>query len=288
MAELAAKPWITQGMAHAGRALALDPDNPDALELRGNLQYWSWLLGLEPVPSKAEALLDSAKADFEKATVKNPAQAGAWASLSHLYYQTPENSLVDVNLAARKALEADAFLSNASVIMNRLFLSSYDLGQFPDAVHWCDELNRRFGTSMEAAQCQLFLQTTKSITPDVPRSWALADSMMARAPGSEREFRRLYGNMLVANVLARTGQGDSARKVIERSKGNAEIDPTRDLTLLGAYAFVQLGDKEQAVKMLKTYLSANERRRASLATDPGWQLRSLAEDPAFKQLVAGS
>ena len=94
--------------------------------------------------------------------------------------------------------------------------------------------------------------------------------------------------MLVANVLARTGQGDSARKVIERSKGNAEIDPTRDLTLLGAYAFVQLGDKEQAVKMLKTYLSANERRRASLATDPGWQLRSLAEDPAFKQLVSGS
>ncbi len=115
---------------------------------------------------------------------------------------------------------------------------------------------------MEAAQCQLFMQTTKSTTPDVARSWALADSVAARAPDSEKEFRRLYGNMLVANVLARAGQKDSARKVIEQSMGNAEIDPTRDLTLLGAYAFVQLDDKQQAVNMLKIYLPANERRRA--------------------------
>jgi serine/threonine-protein kinase len=285
---LLAKRWITEGIGHVGRALALDGDNPDALEVRGNLQYWSWLLGLEPDNAKAAALLQSAKADLEAATQKNPAQAGAWASLSHLYYQTSENSLVDVNLAARRALEADAFLSNASVIMSRLFLSSYDLGQFPDAEHWCQELNRRFQDSYDAAGCSLFLQTTRSVEPNVPRAWTLADSMAARAPDSEREFRLLYAHMLVANVLARAGLGDSARAVIERSKGNAEIDPTRDLALLGAYAFAQLGDKEQAVQMLKVYLSANERRRASFGTDPGWQLRSLAEYPGFKQLVSGS
>jgi serine/threonine-protein kinase len=286
---LAAKQWITQGMAHAGRALAMDPDNPDALELRGNLQYWSWLLGLEPDNAKAKALLLSAKADLEKATEKNPAQAGAWASLSHLYYQTENNSLVDVNLAARNALNADAFLSNANVIINRLFLSSWDLGQFPDADRWCQELNRRFAASMDAVLCELFLQTTRARpTPDVARSWVLADSVTARAPESERPFRRMYSNMLTGWVLARAGLFDSSRAVIERSKGNAEIDPTRDLTLLGAYAYVQLGDKEQAVNMLKTYLSANERRRNTFAADPGWQLRSLTEDPGFKRLVSGS
>jgi len=285
----AAKEWITQGIAHAGRALALDPDNPDALEVRGNLQYWTWLLGLEPDNTKAQALLLSARTDLQRATEKNPAQAGAWASLSHLYYQTEDNSLVDVNLAARNALNADAFLSNASVIMNRLFLSSYDLGQFPDADRWCQELNRRFTASMDAVLCELFLQTTRArVTPDVARSWVLADSVTARAPESERPFRRMYSNMLVANVLARAGQGDSARAVIERSKGNAEIDPTRDLTLLGAYAYVQLGDKEQAINMLKIYLSANERRRNTFATDPGWQLRSLIEEPAYKRLIIGS
>ena len=284
-----AKEWITQGMAHAGRALALDPDNPDALEVRGNLQYWTWLLGLEPDNAKAHALLLSARADLQKATERNPAQAGAWASLSHLYYQTEDNSLVDVNLAARNALNADAFLSNASVILNRLFLSSWDLGQFPDAERWCQELNRRFAATMDAALCDLFLETTRArVTPDVARSWVLADSVTARAPESERPFRRMYSSMLVGWVLARAGQFDSARAVIERSKGNAEIDPTRDLTLLGAYAYAQLGDKEQAVNMLKAYLSANERRRNTFAADPGWQLRSVAEDPGFKRLVTGS
>jgi serine/threonine-protein kinase len=286
---LVAKGSITEGLGHSERAIALDPDNPDALELRGTLNYWSWLLGLEPDKDKAKALLYGAKADLEKATQANPGQAGAWATLSHLYNQTPENTQVDVNLAARRALEADAFLGNADVIINRLFLSSYDMGQFPDADHWCQELGRRFPASLDAPSCELFLQTTKARTPpDVARAWALADSVTQQAPETDREFQRLYHDMLVAIVLARAGQADSARNVIERSKGNAEIDPTRDLTLLGAYGYAQLGDKDQAINLLKIYLSANERRRAGFADDPGWQLRSLAEDPRFKQLVTGS
>ena len=285
---LAAKGWITEGLGHAERAVALDPDNPDALELRGTLHYWSWLLGLEPDKAKALALLNSAKTDLEKATLKNPAQAGAWATLSHLYYQTPDKTPVDVNLAARSALQADAFLSNADVILNRLFLSSYDLGQFPDAEHWCQELRRRFPAAIDALSCELFLLTTKARPPNPALAWALADSVTQRAPETSRAFQRLYGNMLAAIVLARAGQADSARHVIERSKGNEELDPTRDLTLVGAYGYVQLGDKEQAINLLKIYLSANERRRAGYADDPGWQLRALADDPRFRQLVTGS
>ena len=294
---LLAKRWITDGLSHAERAVALDPDNPDALEIRGTLHYWSWLLGLEPDKAKAVALLNDAKADLEKATTKNPSQAGAFATLSHLYYQTPDKTPVDVNLAAKQALQADAFLSNADVILNRLFLSSYDLGQFPDADHWCQELGRRFPADIDAAACKLFLQTTKSREPNVALAWALADSVVQRAPETDRAFQRLYGNQLVAIVIARASLvpggaratlADSTRHLIERSKGNAEIDPTRDLTLLASYAYAQLGDKDQALNLLKIYLSANERRRATLADDPGWQLRSLADDPRFKQLVSGT
>ena len=285
---LTAKGWITEGLGHAQRALALDPDNPDALELRGTVHYWSWLLGLESDQAKAAALLNSARADLEKAAQKNPAQAGAWATLSHLYYQTPDKTPVDVILAARQALQADAFLSNADVILNRLFLSSYDQGQFPDADNYCQELRRRFPATIDAPSCELFLQTTKAREPNPARAWALADSVTERAPETGRVFQRLYGNMLVAIVLARAGQADSSRRLIERSKGNAELDPTRDLTLLGAFGYVQLEDKDQAINLLKIYLSANERRRAGLADDPGWQLRSLADDPRFKQLVTGS
>jgi len=285
-----AKQWIDQGMVDASRALDLDPDNPDALEVRGNLQYWTWLLGFETDPRKADTLLYRARADLEKATAKNPAQAGAWASLSHLYYQTADNTLFDVNRAARLALEADAFLGNAEVIMNRLFLSSYDLEQFPDADANCQEMRRRFPTATDAAACELFLQGTRARPdPDLARSWALVDSVAMRSPESEREFRRLWAQMLMGIVLARTpALADSARHVIERSKGNAEIDPTRDVTLLGSYAYVQLGDTDQAIEMLKVYLQANERRRKSFAADPGWQLRSLKDEPKFKRLVGAS
>jgi len=102
------------------------------------------LLGLEPDETKAKALIQSARADFEGATKENPNQAGAWAALSHLYNNIEELSAVDVSLAARRALEADAFLSNADVILNRLFLAGYDLGNFTDAEHWCQELRRRY------------------------------------------------------------------------------------------------------------------------------------------------
>ena len=37
---------------------------------------------------------------------------------------------VDAKLAAQRAYEADAYLTNADAILARLFLSSYDLAQF--------------------------------------------------------------------------------------------------------------------------------------------------------------
>jgi serine/threonine-protein kinase len=275
--------WISVGLGHVGRALALDPNDADALEVKGNLQYWSYLMGLEPDPTKARALLLQAKADLEAATTKNPAQAGAWASLSHLYYST--GTAVDVNLAAKRALEADAFLDNASSILDRLFKSSYDLSQFTDAAHWCEETRRRFPTSLNAPNCELYLLTTRAREPAVARAWRLADSVGALSPAPLRQLNQLKANMMVAVVLARAGLTDSSRRVVERSKGNAELDPTRDLALLGAFAFAQAGDRTNAIEMFKLYFSANERARGRYSEDPGWQFRSLADDPRFRSLV---
>src|SRR3712207_8877192 len=39
--------------------------NPDALEVRGTLQYWGWLLGIEPDPAAARKLLAAAQQDLE-------------------------------------------------------------------------------------------------------------------------------------------------------------------------------------------------------------------------------
>jgi len=172
--------WIDIGLGHADRALQIDGQNPDALEFRGNLRYWRWLLGLAPDPAQAKALLKSAQADLETSVKIAPGQAGAWSTLSHLYNQTGDQ--VDVKLAARRAYEEDAYLSNADVILSRLFYSSYDLGQFPDAVHWCEEGQRRFPDDSKFLECQLWLMTSKAVEPDVPRAWRLADTLIQRTP----------------------------------------------------------------------------------------------------------
>jgi serine/threonine-protein kinase len=275
--------WIEVGLRHADRALKLAPQNPDALEYRGNLRYWRWLQALSPDPVQAQSLLKSAQEDLEAAVKISPSQAGAWATLSHLYNQTATQ--VDVKLAARRAYESDAYLSNADVILSRLFYSSYDLGQFSDAAHWCSQGQQRFPDDQKFVECRLWLMTTKAVEPDVPGAWQLADTLIQRTPEREREFQRLNSQMVVAAVLARAGLKDSAQRVARHARGNSELDPTRDLLLLDAFVQNLIGDKEEALRSLKVYLAANPERRANFADDPGWWFRSLQEDPRFKELV---
>jgi TolB-like protein len=281
-----AKAPIEEGLAHVERALALDPNNADALELRGNLRYWYVLLQLEPDAVRAQAMIEQARQDFESATRINPAQAGAWASVSHLHYRL--GSILDANVAAQRALEADAFLSNADVILSRLFFTSYDLEQFTGAVRWCQEIRRRFPESMPAARCELFLLTTRARdNPSPAQAWALADTVVQRAPAARREFMRLNSDMLVAVVLARTGLADSARAVIHRSLGDPRIDPQRELAQYGAFAYTLLGDAGQAVELLKVWLAANDTQRQTFRDNPSWWFRPLTQDPQFRQLVGG-
>jgi serine/threonine-protein kinase len=282
----AADQWIGRGLTHVTQALTIDRDDADALELRGNLRYWRWLLNIEGDSTRAKQLLQDAKTDLETATKLHPSQAGAWATLSHLYYQT--GSLIDVNLAARNALEQDAFLSNADAILKRLYYSSYDLGQFSDAAHWCEEGRRRFPANPTFTECRLWLMTTRQQAPDPRLAWRLLDSVVAltpAAPVQARAYQRLYDQALVAGVLARAGAPDSARRLLQRSRADAVTDPSRDIAYVSSMMYVLLGDKAAALDQLKVYLAANPNRRAGLADDPGWQFASLKDDPVFRQLV---
>jgi len=280
--------WTGVAEEHATRALALNPSDADALEVRGNSRYWAWLKSLETNAARAEALLASARQDLEQATTANPSQAGAWSSLSHLYYQT--GTATDISIAAQRALEADEFLSNADVILNRLFLSSYDLGQFDKGDQRCIELRRRFPTNLNSVRCQLYLLTGRDKPADVALAWTLADSAVAMMPPQARELQRLNVNMLVAGVIARASKdqpalADSARRLARASEGNASIDASRDLALSGAFVYTLLGDNAAAVRLLKEYLAANPQRAKGLRDEPGWWFRELETDAAYRQLI---
>jgi TolB-like protein len=286
---LTAEKWIEAGLAHIERAVTLEA-TADALEIRGNLQYWKYLLRLEQNPTAAAALRASARSDLEQATRLKPTQAGAWASLSHLYGNDPSGSLTDVMLAARRAYESDAFLANAPKIIDRLFFASFDLDQPVDADHWCTEGTRRFPEESAFTLCHIYLMTMRGQTPDPDRAWALARSerlTKGGQTGGQPDFQKAEARMLVACVLARAGLKDSAKAVAHTSVANADIDPSRYLYLQQAAAFVLADDKPAAIDALKTFLAANPERRSDFFPDPGWRFRALATEPAFESIVGG-
>jgi TolB-like protein len=284
----ALRKWIAVGLPHAENALKVDAENPDALEIRGNLKYWGYLNNVEEDAARKTALLESAKVDLEKAVSLNSKQAGAHATLSHLYNNFPTTSTTDVLLAAQRAYEADEFLSEAVTVLSRLVLAAYDLGQFEKADQFCSEARRRFPNDWRSWRCQLVVMTTRVKSPDVALAWKLADSTVALAP--KAPVYRLNVDELVGAVIARASKAtpalaDSARHVLKRSEGDAVVDPPRDLALYGAIGYTMLGDKADAIRLLKSYLAANPQKTAGFRDDPGWQFRDLMGEPAYKQLV---
>jgi serine/threonine-protein kinase len=278
------------GLAVAERALQMDKNSADALELRGDLRYWRWLGGQVQDPARAARLLSGAQEDLEASTRANPGQAGAWATLSHLYNNVPGKGGHDIVFAARKALEEDAFLSNADVILSRLFLANYDLGEAVEARHWCDEGRRRFPASPDFVECQLWIMTTNARDPDPALAWKLADSVLKLTPEPRRPFQRLNDQLAVAGALARIPDlRDSARRVVQRALAASDnsIDATHDLSNIAAFVYTLLGDKDDALEQITIYLNANPGRRASFRDSPGWWFRSLAQDPRYQRLVGG-
>jgi serine/threonine-protein kinase len=246
---------------------------------------------VETDKAQRDADLKSARADLERATTLNRNQAGAWATLSHLYYQLPTTTPTDIELAAQHALEADEFLSNANVILSRLFDASYDLGQFDKAKQWCNVSGQRFPGDVRTVRCRLYMLTTRIEPPDVGRAWRLCDSAAVMVPPAGRARDQLTEHMLVAAVIARASKqqpalADSARHVVQRSLGDATIDPTSDLAYFGAFVYTLLGDKDQAIEQIKRYVAASPNRAASMRDDAGWYFHDIAQDPRFRRAVS--
>ncbi len=281
---LRAAPWIDSGVVRAGEALVLSPKDPTAFELRGTLRYWRYLLSIEPDPQKARDSLQIAQQDLEEATTLNPSQAGAWAALSHLY--AVKVDMTDSKLAARRAYEEDAYLSNADLVLWRLFSTSYDLEQFPEAKHWCDVGDHRFPTEPRFAECALRLMATPAESANVPLAWHLVDSLVAHAQQDEHEFRRGQGQALAAAVIARAGlAADSVKHVLARAAVPAAADPTRDINSDEAFAWLLAGNKDAALRELKIYVTANPAQGNGLGDDNDWQFRALRDDPRFQALL---
>ena len=278
-----AGPWIDKGLSFAAAALKIDSRNAGALELRGTLHFLQYWLRLTPTPAAVADLLRSAEGDLRDAVSVSPGQASAWNMLSLVNYQKPD--FVEAKIDAQRAYEADAYLSTADQILWRLYTTSYDLEQFADAQRWCDEGVRRFPANVRFVECQLWLMTSSAKAPDVALAWKLLDDVVRLAPTPMRAYVRLESQNAVAAVLARAGLGDSARHLLARSRGGPDVDPEVELLSYQAFAYLLLGDRDEALRLIKEQVAANPAHRVGLARSTHWWWRDIKDDPRFKQLI---
>jgi tetratricopeptide (TPR) repeat protein len=282
---------IDAGMAHANRALALDPRNADALELRGTLYTRPIANALVKDQRKIDDLLRSAERDLRAAIKVNPTQAGALYVLSTVQYQKGSDP-IEAGSLAQRAYEADAYLTAAPQILWTLYQSAYDVGQFPNAKSWCDESERRFPNQPLTARCQIWIMSAKYVRADPAEAWRRAADYERAVSPQDREYSRREGQIVVASVLARAGLADSARRVLVRARADQKVDPRGELMGYEAFVRAQLGeksasDKNEAIDILQRYLAAHPDHRRGFEKVNAWWWQPLQGDPRFQTLIAG-
>jgi len=276
---------VQQGVARADQALALDSLDADALEMRGTLEFFRITRGYVPDKNEAGRILAGAEKDLRAATTIEPRQATAWYTLSVLQYYSKQD-VPESYLDAQKAYEADAYLRAAPEIVFRLYVTSYDLEQFPNAMRWCDEGQVRFPKDARFQLCQLQLMISKAVDPNPAEAWRVSRRYTALTPQQDTALQRRLGEIFVAIVLGRAGLRDSADRVLLRARAGSDIDPRGEVMGYEALARTFLGENEQAISLLERYLTAHPEHRAGFAKVNAWWWRDLQKDPRFR-IVAG-
>lgn len=266
------------------RALEREPGHPRALALRGAARRALYGLNVTPNPQERSRLLDSAEADLKSATDADGMLAAAWLSLSGLYYDRKDN--VSAAIAARRAYEADAFLRNQNANLFQLFWTHYDLEQFPDAERWCQEGARRFPADYRFAECRLWMMTTPGAAANVQDAWRVARVLDSLTPKSDSAYLNHLGRLIVGGALARAGLADSARKVLLAARAGRDVDPDQELPGYEAVMRTILGDYDEAVSLLKSYVLLHPTHEFNVGRDLHWWWRPLRDHPGFQTVVA--
>jgi len=119
----------------------------------------------------------------------------------------------------------------------------------------------------------------------VTKAWELLRENVTLYPPNQREYRQQRGQLFVAMAIARAGLIDSAKAVALGSRADTTIDPVMELVYLEMLPRNLMGDREEVLNLLRTYLQANPQERASIAKDDTWWLRGLRDDPRFRAIV---
>jgi eukaryotic-like serine/threonine-protein kinase len=279
--------WAQTGLIHADEALERDRGGASALALRGMLRYWLWRSNQESDPARRKALLDSTQLDLQAAVRADPLHAQAHAALSQLYFTSSHlEDVVSGVLEARLAYEADAYLREAETLVDRLFWGSYDIAQFDEARRWCHEGARRFPANWRFAECRQWLLLVPGTEPDVDAGWGLMSRADSLTPAPQRPFQHHLRLLIQGGVIGRAGLRDSAEQVFARARTtDPAIDADQDLVGYEAVMRAQIGDREGAVALLRSYVATHPDHAFKRGGTLHWWWRGLEPLPGFQAVL---
>ncbi|HEY0023854.1 MAG TPA: BTAD domain-containing putative transcriptional regulator [Longimicrobium sp.] len=263
---------VALALQRAGQVLARDPGDARALELRGFAVFWS------AVQSEGAAAdtsrLEGAERDLRAAVAADPSLATAWSRLSQvLRYR---GRLAEGDLAARRALEEDAWLDGAADVLHRLYSSGVMLEDYRGAGEWCDRGRSQFPDDWRFTECRLTLMREDRSRPADPAlAWHLVEVMErvdppARAAAEGRGYSPVYRRVVAASVSARAGDAQRARAELARARRDAGTDEDLRLSLAydEAYVRLMLGERAQARRLLDGLVAARPALGGFIRRDP--------------------
>jgi TolB-like protein len=272
------------GLLYVARALELDPRDASALEMRARLTYVPVSAGLVRNQPDIDAILDKSERDLRNAVALAPRRATAWQALGVI--EDAKKNVAEAMVAVRKAYETDAYLRAAPAILSQMITTSYNLEQFSDAIHWCDEGHRRFPARPVFVRCRLYLLLTKALTPDPDEAWRLVRDLERITPKPKWEYQKREAEILTSIVLYRADFSDSAHHVLARTEAGSDIDPRGELISLRALAHEFFGEIDQSITLIEEAFATHPEHRAGFGRMNAWWWRDLQKSPRYKTLIA--
>ena len=271
--------YLDTAIAFADTALEIDPRNAAAFELRGTARYERVRRELLTEQRDINRAVAQADSDLRQAVSIAPRRATAWNQISIIEYG--KSNVVEANAAARRAYEADAYLSAAPAILARLWATSYDLEEFPDAKHWCEVGAKRFPTDPRFPRCMLLGMIVPGATNNAGEASRLVGEVTRLTPKQDLPYSTREAQIIASIVIARAGLRDSAHHMLERARAGKDVDPDGELIGWEAVARTLIGERDEAFKYLARYFTNHPDHRVTKA----WWWRDLQQDPRFTKLA---
>ncbi|MFN0182082.1 MAG: serine/threonine-protein kinase [Gemmatimonadales bacterium] len=242
---------LDAGIAIVDSVLDAKPRSALALATRGRLRWLRIGLG-EPWPHLAVAATDSAQADLEAALAADSTMARAAADLSQLLFEQ-RGRYREAAKYAERGYRLDAYLEDASEIINRLAQSNLEIGEDAVAARWCAEGLRRFPANPAHLACALEVLAWGRGPANADSAWHYFAALERRMGTWNASARAIY-RIAVAAVLARAPgvPADSARAVLARAHRDVGGDPATfgalsdDFVPFEAAVLYRLGDSTRA------------------------------------------